>query len=184
MAIYDWDGTTNNEIGKIYDWDGTASHQLGKGYDWDGTTSHLIYSAEERLFPNGSNWEAIHVDSHWSITSATPTNITINSDWWNLNTYANVVTSNAIDLSNYNTLSATFKITGIRTSDAYNDWYVGINSSKVSSPAQKGSMRVRTNGTYTVTFDISNLNGNYYIYFGGQFNYSNATCTVESIMLT
>ena len=145
----------------------------------------VVYSAEEQLFPNGSNWGPIHVDAHWYITSSTPTNITIKSEWWNLNTYANVVTSNTINLTDYNTLSATFVITGLGTANnPYNDWYAGINNSKGSSPAQKSSMRVTKNGTYTVTFDISKLDGNYYIYFGGQNNYSNATCTVQNIMLT
>ena len=74
MAIYDYDGTTNNEIGKLHDWDGTTSHQLGKGYDWDGTTSHLFYSAEEVIVQadgtsnvnailkawNGSNWTTLN----------------------------------------------------------------------------------------------------------------------------
>lgn len=53
MAMYDWNGTTASELGKVYDWDGTTSHQLGKGYDWDGTTNHLIYNAEEEIFNNG-----------------------------------------------------------------------------------------------------------------------------------
>lgn len=145
---------------------------------------NVVYTAEKKLFPNAENWEAIHIDAHWYISSSTPENITIISEWWNHSTYANVVTSNAIDLTSYNTLSATFNITGMGTGNNYNDWYTGINSSKESSPAQKGSMRVTRNGSYTVTFDISSLNGNYYVYFGGQNNHSNATCTVESIMLT
>ena len=143
----------------------------------------VVYSAEEQVFPNASSWEPIHVDAHWYITSSTPTNITITSEWWNHNSYANVVTSGAIDLTSYNTLSATFGVTG-NGSGSYNDWYVGINNSKGGSPSQKGTKKVTTNGTYTVTFDISALDGNYYIYFGGQNNYSNATCIVQSIMLT
>ena len=47
MPIYDNDGTTNYQIGKVYDNDGTAQHQIGKVYDWDGTASSLIYSADE-----------------------------------------------------------------------------------------------------------------------------------------
>ena len=145
----------------------------------------VVYSAEEQVFPNGSSWEPIHVDSHWYITSSTPTNIVIKSEWWRRNTYANVVTSNAIDLTDYNTISATFTITGLGTANnPYNDWYAGINTSKGSSPAQKSSMRVTKNGTYTVTYDISSLDGNFFVYFGGKNNYSNAVCTVQNIMLT
>lgn len=48
MAIYDNNGTTSYEIGKIYDDDGTTNNQIGKAYDNDGTSNHLIYSAEEQ----------------------------------------------------------------------------------------------------------------------------------------
>lgn len=53
MAIYDNNGTTNYEIGKLYDNDGTTNHQIGKVFDWDGTTNSLIYSAEKPIFDNG-----------------------------------------------------------------------------------------------------------------------------------
>lgn len=49
MPIYDHDGTTYYEIGKLYDDDGTTNYQTGKVYDNDGTTSSLIYSAEETV---------------------------------------------------------------------------------------------------------------------------------------
>lgn len=47
MPIYDSDGTTNYQIGKVYDSDGTTNHQIGKVYDNDGTVNSLIYTAEE-----------------------------------------------------------------------------------------------------------------------------------------
>lgn len=47
MAIYDYDGTTNHEIGKLYDYDGTTNYQIGKVYDNNGTADSLIYNAEE-----------------------------------------------------------------------------------------------------------------------------------------
>lgn len=43
MAIYDWNGTTTHEIGKLYDNDGTTNYQIGKVYDNNGTTDSLIY---------------------------------------------------------------------------------------------------------------------------------------------
>ena len=46
MAIYDNDGTTSREIGKLYDSNDSVSSQIGKVYDNDGTTSRLIYNAE------------------------------------------------------------------------------------------------------------------------------------------
>ena len=47
MAIYDNNGTTSYEIGKIYDYDGTSHFQIGKVYDYDGTAHNLVYTAEE-----------------------------------------------------------------------------------------------------------------------------------------
>ena len=61
MPIYDHNGTTNSEIGKIYDYDGTTNSQIGKIYDYDGTTERLIYTAETQIYPGASvttriNW--------------------------------------------------------------------------------------------------------------------------------
>ena len=47
MPIYDNDGTTSHEIGKLYDNNGSANAQIGKVYDNNGTTNSLIYSAEQ-----------------------------------------------------------------------------------------------------------------------------------------
>lgn len=52
MPIWDYDGATKYEIGKLSDYDGTTSHQIGKVYDNDGTASHLIYTAETPLVEN------------------------------------------------------------------------------------------------------------------------------------
>lgn len=64
MAIYDYNGTNNLEIGKIYDYNGTASNEIGEVYDYNGTTNSLIYSSEYIFYPNASigttnasNWE-------------------------------------------------------------------------------------------------------------------------------
>lgn len=50
MPIYDYNGTSNTEIGKLYDYNGTSNTQIGKVYDYNGTSNSLIYSAEETLF--------------------------------------------------------------------------------------------------------------------------------------
>ena len=61
MAIHDYNGTANTEIGKVYDDDGTTNHQIGKAYDNDGTVDSLIYTSEYVFFPsvyvcNKNNW--------------------------------------------------------------------------------------------------------------------------------
>lgn len=56
MPIYDNDGTTSYEVGKVYDNDGTTSYQIGKVYDNDGTTSYLLYTSDpnQHVFQNGA----------------------------------------------------------------------------------------------------------------------------------
>ena len=51
MPIYDFDGSTSREIGKLYDWNGSTNSQIKEVYDFDGTTSRLIYKdAPDYLF--------------------------------------------------------------------------------------------------------------------------------------
>lgn len=69
MPMYDWNGTTGSELGKVYDWDGTTSHQLGKGYDYDGTTNNLIYTAAEPDIPMILNYsdQVTAVTGGWNL---------------------------------------------------------------------------------------------------------------------
>ncbi len=53
MPIYDSDGTTKREIGRVYDRDGTTVREIGRVYDSDGTTKREIWTAEEWLYNNG-----------------------------------------------------------------------------------------------------------------------------------
>lgn len=45
MAIYDNNGSSSVEIGKIYDNNGSSSTQIGKIYDYNGSSNSLIYTA-------------------------------------------------------------------------------------------------------------------------------------------
>lgn len=63
MAIYDNDGTTSREIGKLYDHNGLISSQIDKVYDYNGTTSSLIYQSiiDNWMFQNGV-WNPVAPD--------------------------------------------------------------------------------------------------------------------------
>ena len=65
MPIYDNDGTTNYQIGKLYDNDGTTNYQIGKVYDNDGTTNYLIYNVEMALgsLASGEKWDCRGYDT-------------------------------------------------------------------------------------------------------------------------
>ena len=65
MPIYDFDGSTSREIGKLYDNNGTTSSQIKEVYDNDGTTSRLVYKdAPDYLFNWGDNAE---ITGGWSV---------------------------------------------------------------------------------------------------------------------
>ena len=65
MPIYDFDGSTSREIGKLYDWNGSTNSQIKEVYDFDGTTSRLIYKdAPDYLFNLGDNAE---ITGGWSV---------------------------------------------------------------------------------------------------------------------
>ena len=66
--IYDNDGTTSYEIGKVYDNDGTTSYQIGKVYDNDGTTNSLIYNSELKVITDGAlqnGYQFTNYESNW-----------------------------------------------------------------------------------------------------------------------
>lgn len=70
MPIYDHDGTTAYEIGKVYDHDGTTAYQIGKVYDHDGTTASLIYTAEQYLYNMGAV-DGYDMTGYWNAGSVT-----------------------------------------------------------------------------------------------------------------
>lgn len=62
MPVYDNNGTTNKEIGKLYDNNGSANTQIDKVYDNNGSANSLIYTAREDtiyLYQNGDLKTAI-----------------------------------------------------------------------------------------------------------------------------
>lgn len=83
MAIYDNDGTSTREIGKLYENNGTTNNQIGKVYDYDGTSSYLVYSAEEqyspgttpsRYSPSGAGGYTAN-STNWSCSISNGTNV-------------------------------------------------------------------------------------------------------------
>lgn len=189
MPMFDWNGTTGTELGKAYDYDGTTSHQLDKGYDWDGTSSHLLFSSELNLMASPTTtWNARTLKNPLSgatgYASATVAATYLRGETINGSDVTAVcLTKSAISFSGYSKL----KITGTFYGDTlqgsgyttrarctfgcstnanasvamdeltgitgFNDTFSGGRIFFDTAP--------RMNGTYT--YDISNLNGSYYI---------------------
>lgn len=83
MAIYDNDGTTSYEIGKVYDNDGTTNYQIGKVYDNNGTINSLIYNAEflavkDNTLQNGVSFTVEKSQSAYTSTT-TGTQMTVHA---------------------------------------------------------------------------------------------------------
>ena len=186
MAIFDNDGTSNHEIGKLYDNDGTSSHQIGKVYDNDGTNSYLVYSAEEAYLSSnglGGGVTGTHLkgnlNSNTNYTIPTFTNNKIVVDcavppnnqgqsWFAL--------TPKINLTNIKTLTFTvywdkqsygaFMYLGV-SSSLPTGYYNNNNSPQGFFTKSSGYQYLNGNfaagTTTTMTVDVSSLSGSYYI---------------------
>ena len=168
MVIYDNDGTSNSEIGKLYDNDGTTNYQIGKVYDNDGTSNHLVYSAEEQYFPGttpsryspGGSGGYTANSTNWSCSISNGTNV-------------NSVTSYLkINMTGIKTIT----ITGSST------WHGGVwlsNQSQFDSKQQQlyhpyyifyspdsSAYVQKANNISSVTWNVSSYSGNYYLFLG------------------
>lgn len=161
MAIYDHDGTTAYEIGKLYDYDGTTYSQQGKVYDYNGINYSLLYTADKTLLGDGinvlfakSNWPNWGTDYYPTGYGSSKTWVSASNakdgQWHKLSfrrggdySWINIrYATSLFSREDYNTLRVIFKASGTRTRVQ-----IGIpENGKIS-----GSL---VNNTYL--FDISN----------------------------
>ena len=183
MAIFDCDGTANHEIGTIYDNDGTANHQINTIYDNDGAANYLSYSAEEQVFPNTSYaWNGFISGGSHAGYSVNSTSARLETVWWNedlrcgMETYAN--------LTGYNTVYVTFTASGYNgNGDCFNYWRINATASQTDYESGYTQAFFNTNGTVTVSKDISALNGYLWLKFMMVTGHSNAAWIINSIVL-
>lgn len=206
--IYDWDGTANNEIGKLYDWDGTTNNQIGKVWDNDGTTNNLIYTActPITIVPNASGfpaskWTRFIYDSTGAITpseSTTYTTVTVNSSnvelgfgtkgYVNTGYYLPVVVDGLTKL----TVNVTFdKYYDNADGEAKVYYRFGLyNNFSGSSGGTmlKGSSKLAEEHTVNTTYDISGYTGTKYIVFMQSGNATDdrvrSTATITALSIT
>lgn len=146
MPTYDFDGTTNYEIGKLYDFDGTTDYQIGKVYDNDGTADYLIYNAQTPEQPyvlqlglDAQNdvtggWTVNKQGTSWYFAGYNEATQSIRLAQKNvsINRYAWVYTNNKVNVSGWNKLImrvSTYKGYGDATKS--NGWaYVCLSNSQ------------------------------------------------------
>ena len=170
MPIYDNDGTTSYEIGKIYDNDGTTNYQIGKVYDNDGTTSYLIYTAEitvTNLLPKDSiSWSW----SDWGYDAPSSNGAVITMDpakryFWRHHTWVSQYNVNA-SADYYSWVQG--GLAGISTPSAYHSLDTtpsGITTGKASTRLTASMRRQYTCGSAGVNngmlVDITELESVY-----------------------
>lgn len=160
MPIYDYDGTTRYQIGKVYDYDGTARYQIGKVYDHDSTASHLIYTADTPYFDGGAVVPFTKDEYYSTITIGS----TIYAKHGNQTAASTVRTTNKQDLTNISKITFTFSSV-VNNGNAICRIAVGS--------ATGGSVFVSNSNDWTVykdisaagtySLDVSGLSGSYYI---------------------
>ena len=185
MPIYDNDGTTSHEIGKLYDNNGSANAQIGKVYDNNGTANSLIYTSEYNIMTGSNNYTG-----GWIVCSGPYVqwgSMTNYGSSLAVRTYAgqhgdnngacDIRSGGTIDLSGFSTLHFTISSysggfyksrLGVSTV-AQNGTSAFGNSDAFldNSGVYKTQRNVFFTGNGTFTMNIGDLSGGYYIFIGG-----------------
>ena len=78
MPIYDFNGTTNQEIGKLFDYNGTTANQIAKVYDNNNSSNSLVYqnafwlvkdTVDQGLLVNDYNYKEGNGASGWNAST-------------------------------------------------------------------------------------------------------------------
>lgn len=64
MPIYDYDGTTFSEIGKLYDLNGNLASRVSKAYDLNGNLASQVFSSEVDAFADLGGFGSASVGYH------------------------------------------------------------------------------------------------------------------------
>lgn len=172
MPIYDFNGTTSQEIGKIYDFNGTANSQIGKVYDNNGSASSLVYSGETVLYEanvfNTDAWGALT----WKTVGGA--SYTLNSDSIyasvyndpNKNQWSHVTfgSSNKVNLVGFSTLNMEVMFAKTTTKAGFliqSSLDIGGDNPQYSSKTVKYGYCTSAEARTTFSFDLSSLQGSY-----------------------
>lgn len=166
MAIYDNDGTSTREIGKLYDNDYTNTYQIGKVYDNDGTNTWLVYSAETEYF-NGGAKVAYTTYNYYHNGESYAAILTVGTTIYSKlnNSVDQTIIRFTANLTNIKTLSFVFNSVSLQNNgtllvgvSTYTD--MGTPNAFINSQWTKYTT-VTSSGTKTV--DVSSLSGTYQI---------------------
>ena len=197
MPMYDSNGTTVYEIGKIYDFNRTTNSQISKVYDNNGSANSLIYTAQYAVFDNGN---AVDYAGGWTRKSSGNGSYSMGTSIYTYayntkNSYRAYITSAKIPVSQFSKLTVDWQYSGKTYSTwgcarialsnyNYISWTNGYPTGGfvVSAQSSAGTSRV------TTTWDISGYTSDYYfvtVSCSGVDTYTgyNASSYVYSIIL-
>lgn len=159
MPIYDNDGTTNYQIGKLYDNDGSTNYQIGKVYDNDGTTGYLIYTGEAILFPGTSDYSG-----GWSTAGVTSSNADVSDTHLGANASYNA-TNGKVYSTQKISMDGFSKITfNVPYGNFAGQVIVGIASTTgVYTTGSAWTKYVQVTATGDWSIDVSSVTGSYYV---------------------
>ena len=170
--IADYTGLAYNRTDKLYYFDGTALSQIGKVYGYDGTALHPIYSAEEYVLKNGHSAD-FALTTYRTDASANTTfgeeqwagslvlTATNDNAYWKLATNRKV-TSQKVNVSGYSKIRVDV--------NCFHAWgnggiQFGLANAIDYTNVVKYEL-ANTTGRRTLELDISDYNGDYYVFFG------------------
>lgn len=181
MAIYDDDGTTCREIGKIYDNNGPTTSQIDKVYDVDGTNNWLVYSAVPDYLYNAGDtcsdytggWAKttggtilMHVSGYWDTYWRNKEDVVFNSTNIACTTSGSgqyrgsqVQTVNKVDLSGVSKL--TFKYTSSTTETTNRFIAVAVCDSIGGNILAEN---ITTTASGSITLDVSSISTGYVLF--------------------
>lgn len=191
MAIYDNNGSTNAEIGKVHDDDGTTNHQIGKVYDNDGTTDRLIYSAVTPItvVPNASGYPSSKYSEFTSGSQIYDNALTVSATQVKINgnlknSYAGYFVPITLDGHSKFNISA---INEQRSDGKASNAVIKLCTEKSVDSISKGIGCNTTDANINSSYDISSLGGSAYLFmgnYGGQSSTSRSYLYINSLTLT
>lgn len=182
MPIYDYNGSTSTEIGRVYDYNGSTSTEMSKVYDYNGSTSSEVFSAEANLFPGTDTYAG-----GWSVSRSGDNGTYVDSTTISARattTYTNgkVYSTSKIDLTNF--ASLVFTVTNYsKTGNATLACGIKATYSDVYLPADFLSC-VQPNANGDFTLDVSSRNGEYYVICAAWGSTGNSRMDITKIATT
>ena len=182
MPIYDFNGTTKQEVNKVYVRDGTSRIQIGKMYDNNGTSRNLIYNSELIIIQSSAwqnSYSYTNYQTNW-LSSIGGTQVHQRRPDQGSSGHYSTAAYVKLPTSNYDTLTMTYYCTATGEAGGIYGGAAAALRSNLVTLNQSSSMSTLTSGaayscgntwggstsSATVTWDISSIASDYYLEVG------------------